>query len=385
MWLHVVACVVGIALVPGARAASLTDTLAEQLPDEVQLLSPALAQAIGRAIPVLSVSPGVRFEYDPETGAFARRLLAQGQVLVDDATTIGAKHWNASLSYEYLQLDRVGGEELRELAQRAPLSRQDAGPIFTMPRLDIDVAIQQAAFNFTYGVTERLDVQVVLPFVHADLVRRENIHFAGVGPETTGTSGDASGLGDLFLRGKLELLRGERMSMAAAVGLRIPTGDEDDLLGAGLTEVTPALYVASAPWQATPSISARLKVNLAMALAADDLERSQGRWAVGTDVSIGKRIHTGVALLGAHDVGALIDEDQLNVLVCDPCGAGGRTELRPIFGIDGGRADALAVSLGARVLLWGDSLLAFANLVVPLLDQGVVTEPVPLVGIEFGL
>src|SRR5688572_12846827 len=143
MW-RMVACVVGIALVPAAHAASLSDRLGERLPDEVQLLSPALAQAIGRAIPVLSVSPGVRFEYDPETGAFARRLLAQGQVLVDDATTIGAKHWNASLSYEYLQLDRVGGEELRELAQRAPISNEQAGALFTIPRLDVDVTIQQA-------------------------------------------------------------------------------------------------------------------------------------------------------------------------------------------------------------------------------------------------
>jgi len=50
-------------------------------------------------------------------------------------------------------------------------------------------------------------------------------------------SGSASGIGDVVLRGKYEFLRTDRAGVALAADLRLPTGDENELLGAGATRV----------------------------------------------------------------------------------------------------------------------------------------------------
>ena len=46
-------------------------------------------------------------------------------------------------------------------------------------------------------------------------------------------TGHATGLGDIVLRSKYRFLRREGGGLAAAVELRLPTGDENELLGAG--------------------------------------------------------------------------------------------------------------------------------------------------------
>src|SRR5262249_59791202 len=118
-----------------------------------------------------------------------------------------------------------------------------------------------------------------------------------------------------------------------------------------------------------------------------DVERSQGRWALGVDVSWMQRIHGDVALLGADDVGSLLDQHAVNAFLCDAkCGTPQAHSVETsLFGISSSRADQVALSIRIRAVLWRDALIGFANVTIPLLDQGVVTEPVPLVGIEYAL
>jgi hypothetical protein len=115
-----------------------------------------------------------------------------------------------------------------------------------------------------YGVTDRWDIGLAVPFVSVNLdarvkarilrlvtgpppdfpfiteeQRRDalNVHtFELDNPDATRTvqhSGHASGLGDMVLRTKYHFLRAASGGLAAAVDLRLPTGDENELLGAG--------------------------------------------------------------------------------------------------------------------------------------------------------
>jgi hypothetical protein len=59
-----------------------------------------------------------------------------------------------------------------------------------------------------------------------------------------------------------------------------------------------------------------------------------------------------------------------------------RKGVRPLFGFDGARPDYYDVSVGGRVHVWRERLTGFANVLVPLDENGVHTEPVPLVGLE---
>src|SRR5207244_6540629 len=50
-------------------------------------------------------------------------------------------------------------------------------------------------------------------------------------------SGSASGVGDVVLRGKFRAISSGRAGLAFGLDVRLPTGEERDLLGTGVTQV----------------------------------------------------------------------------------------------------------------------------------------------------
>ncbi len=117
-------------------------------------------------------------------------------------------------------------------------------------RLDLDVNLTVTSFVATYGLTDRVDFGVVLPVVSTSIHGESEaqiepfgggqaVHFFAGTPDnpvltaSRFVDGSATGLGDVAARVKIKL----RESMPLAVGIlaegRFPTGDEDDLLGAG--------------------------------------------------------------------------------------------------------------------------------------------------------
>ncbi len=110
------------------------------------------------------------------------------------------------------------------------------------------------AFTANYGVTNRWDVGVAVPLNRVDL--EATVHATIIRLSTTGTnppvhtfadgsdqirqdfssSGSATGIGDLVLRSKYAFMSSGQTGIAAAVDLRLPTGDEENLLGLGTTQ-----------------------------------------------------------------------------------------------------------------------------------------------------
>jgi hypothetical protein len=131
--------------------------------------------------------------------------------------------------------------------------------------LDMRARTDTAAFFFAYGVTNRWDVGIAVPLVHVDLDARANaeilrlstadrplIHSFEIGnPNATTTSvaaaGSATGIGDILLRSKYNFAQAQAAGLAATLDLRLPTGNEEDLLGAGAFQAKVAL-VGSTGW-----------------------------------------------------------------------------------------------------------------------------------------
>ena len=116
-------------------------------------------------------------------------------------------------------------------------------------------------FFANYGVTERFDVGAAIPivsvrhgqeashlrsFVRPRRPRPWHPHLRRPAGFIHGRRDafDATGLGDILLRAKYNFLRSGGNALAAAVDLRLPTGNEDDLLGTGATQ-TRFLFLAS--------------------------------------------------------------------------------------------------------------------------------------------
>ena len=107
------------------------------------------------------------------------------------------------------------------------------------------------AFLANYGLTNRLDVGLVVPLVRVDLDASVQAtilrHATALNPlthtfefgneqatrKTFRQSGMATGLGDVLLRTKYQLTTFASGGLSGAVDLRLPTGDKRDLLGSG--------------------------------------------------------------------------------------------------------------------------------------------------------
>jgi hypothetical protein len=117
--------------------------------------------------------------------------------------------------------------------------------------LQMKVSSDTTAFLFNVGVSDRLDVGFVVPIVRVkmDLTYHATIlDFAThvVSPSTHlftnggkvqdfSTSGSASGVGDVRLLAKYNIVRRGSNGVAAAVDLALPTGDDKNMLGSGTT------------------------------------------------------------------------------------------------------------------------------------------------------
>jgi hypothetical protein len=111
----------------------------------------------------------------------------------------------------------------------------------------IDLNLQVAALNLTYGLSNRIDVGVAVPLVRTDLsggsiarivpFAQPTPHFFGTSANQlysagAGTDGTATGIGDVAARIKVNL-GGSDHGLGLLTEARFPTGEEKDFLGSG--------------------------------------------------------------------------------------------------------------------------------------------------------
>jgi len=123
----------------------------------------------------------------------------------------------------------------------------------------MDLKLQVAALNLTYGLSNRIDVGVAVPFVRADLTGgsiARIVQFAQPTPHFFGTasnpvytagaelSGSSTGIGDIAARVKVNLGGSDR-GLGLLTEVRFPTGDENQFQGSGEYAVR-VLGIASA-------------------------------------------------------------------------------------------------------------------------------------------
>lgn len=357
-----------------------------------------LAEWFGRSIPLPVAAPGVTFRFDPETGAFERESAVTGQLYVDRADTLGAKRLHLGLGYEHVVLDRLAGQPVDSISGGFPIRLQPGKAIgLELGDPDLSAMVEHVTPSATYGVTDDLDVGLTVPLVYTDLRVVLPLRLAALvdtpgGPRPARVSDslrgatDAWGFGDVILHAKQRLLANDVAHVAARLVTRFPTGDEEELRGTGNFEVEPSLLASTRAF--TPASWARLQGhwNGGANLNAADVGASELRWGLGLDWTFVEGTTAAVAVLGRHPLRRLAPPGRLDFPRCGPTLAGclvaGGLGQQPLFGFDGSRPDYYDLSLGGRVSLWRDTVMCFANVIVPLNDAGVRTEPIPLVGVE---
>ena len=237
-------------------------------------LNKAIASQL-TTFPLPSSSGGFAFTTDPSTGEVSLRAATFGPIFSERALTIGKGRFDFGLAFQPVKFDSFETAELTggnikfflehnnccPAGNNAPNLPTDEGPSQFTPeferdllrsQISLDIETNTTVFYANYGVTDRLDVGAAIPVVHVEYgasvtstiertatSAQPAIHsFDGQGQtsQTLSETASATGLGDILLRAKYNFVRSNANALAASIDLRLPTGDEDDLLGTGATQ-----------------------------------------------------------------------------------------------------------------------------------------------------
>lgn len=372
---------------------------------DFRLMNIALASQL-TTIPVPSPASGFIYEFDPATGTFVRSAKSFGPILTDRAETIGRDRLAFAFNQQVFSFDRLDGVPLTDMPAvfRHDAYQSTAGRSDVISTVNtVRASVSQFTAALTYGVADRLDVSLALPLVRTRLALLSNATIRRVGtgaqaqvhyfrdenaPGGHGTSrqffaeGSAAGVGDLLLRTKGTLMREGRRALAAGLDLRLPTGDEENLLGAGAAGVRPFVAFSGTFGRVAPHADLAYQWNGRSVLAGDPRTRrsrelpDQFTYAAGTDVSVNPRLSLVVDLLGQR----VLDSPRLRVFDFAAAGPAGVAALRDLTFENGSYwvsqgAAGMKVNVAPRVLI-------NFNLRFALDAHGLTDRLSPLLGAE---
>lgn len=192
------------------------------------------------SMPIGSSAGGFTWTFSPDTGTFRRASESFGPSFAERALTSGRKKFNLGFSYQHATFDTMEDKSLTDGSIKVYASAYLPSRriyLFTEDSLSLKVSSNTAIIFGTYGATDRLDIGVSIPIMQ---VKMDATLSSRVGTTpgtlsnvlyTTPSSGSASGIGDIVVRAKYNVLRAPGGGLAAGVDVRLGTGDEMNLLG----------------------------------------------------------------------------------------------------------------------------------------------------------
>jgi len=355
-------------------------------------------------------STGAGVSYDLSTGVPVATRSSLGPILAERAETIGRGQINMGWNFSFLNQSMLRGLDLNDV--RFTFTHEDVGlpglgdssneldTIDMRPRLDIDTNV--LVFFGAVGVTDRLDVGVVVPFVNVQLRANPeavinsftfasndtaNHYFGGTPTDPVLTStgpriqDDAVGIGDILVRVKYEFISSASRGMALMVDVRPPTGDEDDFLGIGHATARFTLIASAAVADFTPH------ANIAFDYRNSDIERDRVDLFAGFDQKLYERLTIAGDVLGRFEVGKRNPATVFprTAEISRPAGASTYRRTVSLTNIPDFRSDHVVDgALGFRFAP-RRSLLIVGNVLVPLNRGGLRSTIVPTLGVEFTL
>jgi hypothetical protein len=191
-------------------------------------------------VPIASSASGFTYRMNRALGAVERTSDSFGPFFVNRSLTLGDRQIALSVAYQDTSFGRLDGRSLRDgtLVSTASQLAGEAVP-FDVETLTLRVRTRATAISANVGVTDRLDVGVTVPFVTLSMDGERVDTYRGRESVQAAASAVVTGLSDVLLRGKYNVLREGGSGVAVGADLRLPTGNADNLLGAGEATIGP--------------------------------------------------------------------------------------------------------------------------------------------------
>ncbi len=354
-------------------------------------------------VPLPSPASGFTYEFDPTLGVFTRTTQSFGPILAERWETIGGNRFSFGFTYQRFTFDTVEGLDLDNIpavfTHDGFQLRGGRDDVVTTNN-SISATVNQITSFLTYGVADRLDISIAIPLVSNELrviseattqrigTTNPEVHFfrqrdGGLGVRRLFTaSGSATGLGDITVRIKGAVAGspgGNGLSLA--LDLRVPTGDEENLLGSGAAGVSPFLIWSATAGAFSPHVNIGYRWNGESILAGDPTTGETGDlpdqafYIVGADFALGSRFTFAIDLLGQYVI------DSPRVGVEEFLAADGASRFQTLaFTQDSFNKMSGAVGFKLNAV---ENLLVDFNLLFNIDNNGLRDKVTPLVGLEY--
>lgn len=185
-------------------------------------------------LPVSTSSSGFTYRLNSELGTVERASETFGPFFVERALTSGAGQASFGFTFQFASFDSLDGYDL-ENGQLVTISNQfrDEPAPYDVETLTLNVTTRTATFYGNVGLSDRVDLGVAVPVVRLDISGTQNNTYRGQTFPRVHASAHRLGLADIAVRSKVRLTGDGPAALAAAAEVRLPTGREEDLLGAG--------------------------------------------------------------------------------------------------------------------------------------------------------
>ena len=337
------------------------------------------------------------------TGLFQQSQQSFGVILSERPELIGRGRLGLGFSVQHADFGSIDGMNLDEIHTVFTHDSPELGGI----RYDvvassnaIDVRQTQYIGFLSYGLTEWMDFSLAVPLVTVDLraVSLATLHRFGSSADPTthffeeqteplGTrrlfsaAGQATGIGDITVRLKGLLPSSETTNLALGIDVRLPTGDEENLLGTGATGVRSFAAWSLIHMRVSPHASVSYQWNGSSALVGaltmsetGDLSDEVG-YGVGAAVAISRHTNITIDVLGRYIPNSL------------------RLQTEDFVAITGDRFSTLRFreaslhSTHAAIGITSSTskgLQGYASLLFKLNDDGLRDTVIPVGGIQYG-
>jgi Putative MetA-pathway of phenol degradation len=196
-------------------------------------------------LPVTSSASAFTYRLDRNLGTVVRSSDSFGPFLVERSLTSGLLRGSLALTYQNASFDTIDGRSLKDgtLVATASRLRGDAQP-FDVESVTLEMHTNTMTLLGNIGVTDRLDIGAALPFVAISMDGRRVDTYRGSQLVQAIASASATGPGDFLIRGKYNVVRGAGSGLAIGAEARLPTGNEQNLLGTGETSIKPRVIAS---------------------------------------------------------------------------------------------------------------------------------------------
>jgi hypothetical protein len=197
-------------------------------------LTRALLSSVA-TLPVTTSSGGFTYRFNPTLGTVERASETFGPFYVERALTAGAGQASMGFTFQRASFRSIDGNDLRngELITVANQFDDEPEP-FDVETLTLEMSSSTATFFANLGVGNRVDLGVAVPLVRLSIDGSRLNNYRGQALLQARARATSVGLADIAVRSKVRLTPSDRAgALSAGVEARLPTGREEDLLGAG--------------------------------------------------------------------------------------------------------------------------------------------------------